>query len=311
MFYLPGSMQPGTGQKSINIGIALAILATLIWSGNFVVARAVHKQIPPISLGFYRWLTASILIFPLAFKKFQQEKKLIRQNLGYFFWTALWGMALFNSFIYIAGHYSSAINLALIGTTASPIFSFLLAAIFLKENISWLRITGLCICIAGILVLISSGSMEKLFSFHFSRGDWYVLAGAFCFAVYNILVKKKPVSIDPLNFLLVTFVLGTLLLFPAWIWERHHSASVVWTANLLWVILYLGAGTSVISYYCWNMSISRLGAARTALFGNLIPIFSSIEAVWILGEELTLVLIVSLALVITGLIIANIQKKRN
>jgi drug/metabolite transporter (DMT)-like permease len=304
-------MQPGTSQRAIYIGIGLAILATLVWSGNFIVARGVYKQIPPFSLSFYRWLTAVIVVAPFAYKQFKAEKGIIRKHLKYLIWVAFWGMALFNSFIYIAGHYSSAINLALIGTTSSPVFSILLAAIFLKERITGLRILGLSICILGILVLLSAGHLETLLSFHFSKGDWYVLAGAFCFAVYNISVRRKPVSISPLNFLFVSFGLGSLLLLPAWIWEIQRTLPVAWNANLVWVILYLGVGTSVVAYYCWNLSIARLGAARTALFGNLIPIFSSIEANWILGETITGVHIISLALVITGLIIANIQTIRN
>src|ERR1700730_8778211 len=136
MLYLPGEMPSEKIRSSIYAGIGLAVLATLIWSGNFIVARGVYKQIPPFSLAFFRWLCASIIIIPFAYKKFKEERKLFIQNLGYFFWTALWGMTLFNSFIYIAGHYSTAINLALIGTTSSPIFAILLAAIFLKEKIT-------------------------------------------------------------------------------------------------------------------------------------------------------------------------------
>jgi drug/metabolite transporter (DMT)-like permease len=234
---------------------------------------------------------------------------IVKKHLGYFFWVALWGVALFNSFIYIAGHYSSAINLALIGTTSSPLFVILLAALFLRERITGLQLLGVCICISGIMVLLSSASLEKLVSFRFSKGDWYVLAGAFCFAVYNILVKRKPLAIDPLNFLFVSFGLGTLLLLPAWIWEVGKAAPVIWNFKLAGVILYLGIGTSVIAYYCWNLSISRLGATRTALFGNLIPIFSSMEANWILEEAITWVHVLSLILVITGLIIANRQGK--
>src|SRR5580658_1653117 len=113
-------MQSGESQKPIYTAVGLAVLAALIWSGNFIVARGVYKQIPPISLAFFRWLTASIVITPFAYKKFREEKGLIKRNLKYFFWVALWGMALFNCFIYVAGHYSSAISLALIGTTSSP-----------------------------------------------------------------------------------------------------------------------------------------------------------------------------------------------
>ena len=75
--------------------------------------------------------------------------------------------------------------------------------------------------------------------------------------------------------------------------------------KLLLIILYLGLGTSVISYLCWNIAIGKLGAGRTALFGNLIPVFSSMEAALILNEKFTKVHIVSMLLTFSGIIIAN------
>src|SRR4028119_1793961 len=131
-------------------GIAFAILATIIWSGNFIVARGVIHQIPPFSLAFFRWMTAAVIMLPLALKKFNTEKKIVLQHSRYLFWVALTGIALFNTLVYIAGHYSPAINLALIGTTSSPAFAIIFAAVFLRERIKPLQIVGLIICICGI-----------------------------------------------------------------------------------------------------------------------------------------------------------------
>ena len=71
----------------------------------------------------------------------------------------------------------------------------------------------------------------------------------------------------------------------------------------------MGVGASLIAYLCWNAAIRHIGAGRTALFGNLIPVFSMIEAVLILGEKLTLNQAISSILIITGLIVANGLKK--
>ena len=129
--------------KNIYTGISLAALAALIWSGNFIVARGVYKEIPPISLAFYRWLFASIILFPFAYKQFKNDWKIIKQSWHYLFWVSLTGIALFNTFVYVGGHYTSAINLALIGTTSSPIMANILARIFLKEKIGWFKIIGI------------------------------------------------------------------------------------------------------------------------------------------------------------------------
>jgi hypothetical protein len=82
-----------------------------------------------------------------------------------------------------------------------------------------------------------------------------------------------------------------------------------WSWSLFSVILYLGAGTSVIAFLCWNIALQKLGAGRTVLFGNLIPIFSTLEAVWLLGEEITNIHIISGVLVIAGLVLANARVK--
>lgn len=295
-------------KRALYIGISLAVLATIIWSGNFIVARGVIKQIPPISLAFYRWVTATLIMLPLAWKRFQQEKTINFKHCSYFLWTGLTGVTLFNTLVYIAGHHSPAINLALIGTTSSSVFAIILAAIFLREPIKPLRIAGLLLCITGIVILLSRGSWEQLKAFRFSAGDGWVLLGALSFAIYNILVRRKPAGIHPLNFLFTIFASGTLILLPFYLLELTYAEPVTWSFNLVLIILYLSAGASVIAFLCWNVAIARLGAARTALFGNLIPVFSILEAVLILGEELTMVHVLSGILVIAGVVIANLKK---
>lgn len=296
-------------QKNIYIGIWLAILATIIWSGNFIVAKAVHKEIPPISLNFYRWLVAALIIFPLVYKRFRAEWSIVRKSWNYLFWISLTGISLFNTFVYIGAHYTSAINLALIGTTSSPIMSIIFARIFLKEKIGWMKLAGLILCVTGVLFLLSKGDFHNLLHLKFSEGDLWVLLAAFCFAIYNTMVKKKPAAISPINFLFVIFSFGTLMVFPFFVWETNHSPAVEWKGSLVLSILYLGLGASVICFLIWNAAIDKLGAGRTALFGNLIPIFSSIEAALLLHEDFTWIHVVSMIIVFTGIILANSQLK--
>lgn len=292
-------------------GFLLAIIATLLWSGNFIIARKVSNAISPISLAFFRWTCASLVLLPFAYKQVIAEWSPLKANWRILTWIALTGIALFNTFVYVAGHNTTAINMALIGTTSSPIFATAMAVIFLKERLGFYRIIGMIICILGIVLLISKGSWEVLFSFKFSSGDTWILAGAFAFAVYNILVRKKPVNISALSFLLIIFVLGSLMLFPFFIIEQLTVKNPTdWSPTLLGSILYLGIGTSVLAFWCWNLAISKLGAGRTVLFGNLIPIFSTLEAILILGETVTPMHFYSGILVISGLVIANITFKK-
>ncbi len=244
---------------------------------------------------------------PFAIRAFISQKELILANKNYIFWTALTGVTIFNTFIYLGGHYTSAINLALIGTTAAPVFVMIFGAWFLKEKAGSYRITGMVICITGIIYLLSKGSLQQLAKFRFGKGDLLVFISAFAFAIYNTLVKKKPANISPIVFLFTIFTLGTLCLLPFFLWEATHTPAVVWNGNRLLIILYLGIGNSIIGFFCWNAAIKKLGSSATALFANLIPVFSTIEAVLFLDESFTQIHLISGLLVIAGLIIANIS----
>ena len=104
-------------------------------------------------------------------------------------------------------------------------------------------------------------------------------------------------------------MIGTILLVPFYFYEYQQQGGISINWSNFSVILYLGLGASVICFLLWNVSISRLGAGRTALFGNLIPVFSSVEAVILLNEKITNIHIISFILVVIGLIIANLQQK--
>jgi drug/metabolite transporter (DMT)-like permease len=297
-------------KRNIYTGISLAVLAAFIWSGNFIIARGVIKNIPPITLAFYRWLLASVIILPFAIRQFKTEWPSVKRAWKYLFWASLTGVTLFNTFVYIGAHYTSAINLALIGTTSSPIMATIMASIFLKEKIGWMKLAGLALCIIGVLFLLAKGNFQHLLTLKFSTGDLWMLAAAFCFAVYNTLVKKKPTAISSMNFLFLVFSLGTILLLPFYLWEVNRGAPVIWNTNLFLAILYLGLGASVICFWIWNIAIYKLGAARTILFGNLIPIFSSLGAVIFLNEQFTWIHIVSMIFVFTGILLANFHLSR-
>ncbi len=303
-------MTEKSSQNKILTGILLAVLATIIWSGNFIIARGVINNIPPVTLAFYRWLLATIILLPFVWNTFNNDVGVLKRKFPYFLLAAVSGVSLFNTFVYIAGHYSDAINMALIGTTSSPIISVILARIFLKEKIPFTRVIGMVICIAGILLLLSRGHLETLLSLSFSKGDWWMLAAAFSFAVYNVSAKKKPGEMSSKNFLFIIFLVGTLVLFPFYLWELNTKGGFGINVSNFSAILYLGLGASVICFLLWNKSIAILGAGRASLFGNLIPVFSTIEAVIILNEKINWVHIASFVLVISGLLIANIQKRK-
>ncbi|MEJ7912249.1 MAG: DMT family transporter [Chitinophagaceae bacterium] len=292
-------------------GILLAFLASLLWSGNYIIARGLSRDISPVSLAFLRWCTATLILLPIAYKTVRRDWTLLKANWKLLSLTAILGVTLFNTFIYVAGKYSSAINLAIIGTTFSPMFVLIVAHFVLKERATKYQVLGMLVCFAGVVVLITDGSPKALADFQFTPGDFWILLAALAFALYTLLVRKKPPAIASLSYLFALFSLGTVGLFPLFIADSWQGLTFIPTPSLLLVFLYLGAGASVGAFLSWNIAIQKMGAGRTALFAILIPVFSSIEAALLLGEKTTSALYISLAFIIAGLLLANFgQLKR-
>ena len=296
--------------KQYQIGALLAITASFIWSGNFIVSRYAINLAGPASLAFMRWIIATIFMLPFAYKNLKNEWPLFKANKAYFFWMGLIGFSVYNTLIYTAGHFTTAINMALIGSVIHPIVATVLAAIFVNEKLHWKNIAGIVLGLFGIVFLITKGQMTSITNFRFSTGDLWMVAAGICFGTYNVFVRKKPVGISSNSFLFVLFAIGAILLLPFSIYESIYVQPVVYNLHFLYVVLYLGIGNSTISYFFWNNAIHKLGASKTALFGTLIPLLSSIEAVWLLNEKFTNFQLISGLIIISGIVINTWPSKK-
>ena len=297
-------------KRNNQIGAILAIAACVIWSGNFVISRYAVDLAGPISLAFFRWSIATLVILPFGYKNLKKEFPIFLNNKTYFFWMGLVGFAIYNTLIYTAGHYTTAINMALIGSVIHPIVATVLAAIFVNEKLHWKNITGIVIGFIGIIFLITKGEILSITHFRFSTGDLWMVAAGICFGTYNVFVRKKPVGISNNSFLLVLFAIGAIILFPFSIYESYYIQPVVYNIHFLYIILYLGIGNSTIAYFLWNSAIHKLGASKTALFGTLIPLLSSIEAVWLINEQFNNFQIISGLIIISGIVINTWPTKK-
>ena len=215
-------------KRNNQIGAIFAIIACVIWSGNFVISRYAIHLAGPISLAFFRWSIATLIMFPLSYVNFKKELPIILNNKVYFFWMGLVGFAIYNTLIYTAGHFTTAINMALIGSVIHPIVATVLAAIFVNEKLHWKNIAGIVLGLIGIVFLITKGQMTSITNFRFSTGDLWMVAAGICFGTYNVFVRKKPVGISSNSFLFVLFAIGAILLLPFSIYESIYIQPVVY-----------------------------------------------------------------------------------
>lgn len=291
-------------------GYLFAILATAIWSGNFVIARGLSDDISPISLAFWRWVVASVVFFPLAIKPLLKQRKEIKKHLPYLAITGLLGVTIFNTMLYYAGKTTTAINLSLLSITF-PIFIILIARVVFKDLIGWKKTIGIAMVAFGVVFMITKGDLSTLLDLTFQVGDIWMIGGAFVFAVYSILLRKKPAELNIWSFQLSTFLLGLLFLLPLYIWDYYTSPDAVYTTTTYLSIGYVGVFASLAAFVLWNKSILNIGPSEAGMVYYTLPIFSGALAYFILDEPIGWLHILSAGLIFSGILIANAKKKKS
>ena len=289
-------------------GYLCAMAAIIFWSYNFIIARELNDTVAPVSLAFGRWLVAVLVLFPFAIKSLLSEWILVKENLAYLSITAFTGVTLFNTLLYLGGQTTGALNLALISIT-SPIFIVIFARIFYGELLTFYKVAGIFLVATGVIALITRGQLSSLLNLTFSIGDMWMLMGAIIFAIYSILILKKPPQLGILAFQLSTFILGLIFLLPFLAWEYAVVGPSAYEANAIYSILYLGVFASLFSFVLWNQSILLIGVSKTGMVYYTLPIFSGVMAWYFLGEDIGLLHLGSGVLIVSGIFMANHQKK--
>ena len=294
--------------KSLLIGYLFALGATAIWSGNFIIARDLNESINPISLAFYRWTMAVIVLFPFAIKNLITEWNILRKNILYLSIVSFLGVTIFNTLIYYAGHTTTAINLSLISITF-PVIIVILSRIFYKEEITVNKAIGILLVLVGVLLLITKGELSKLLNLSFAIGDIWMLLAAIIFALYSILLRKKPINLSVSAFQLSTFILGLVFMIPFFIWETLSLPPIQFESKTVFSILYVGIFASLTAYMLWNKAIIKIGATNAGIVYYTLPLFSGFLAYLFLGETIGINHLYSLFLILSGIIIATLKKK--
>jgi drug/metabolite transporter (DMT)-like permease len=281
----------------------LTAVAPLCWGGNIVLGRGMADIIPPVSFAFWRWTIAFVILLPLTWRTARQDWSRVVKSWKIMCVLSILGVSFFNTMLYTAVHTTTAINGAMI-QTAMPAVIILATLVMFKEKVSALQIMGVAICIFGAFIVILRGRWDTLLGMSFASGDILMLGAVILYALYSALLRRRP-AVHPLSFLLYTFGLGILFLLPLYIWELAGNATMNLNHRVILSILYVAVFPSIVAYFCWNRGVEVLGANRTGLFINLIPVFASVLAILFLGESLQAFHFFGMSLIFGGMILFN------
>jgi drug/metabolite transporter (DMT)-like permease len=281
----------------------LTAVAPLCWGGNIGLARGMADIIPPVSFAFWRWTIAFVILLPFTWRTARQDWSRVVKSWKIMSVLSILGISFFNTLLYTAVHTTTAINGAMI-QTVMPAVIILATLVMFKEKVTRLQLLGVAICIFGAFIVILRGRWDTLLEMSFAPGDILMMGAVILYALYSALLRQRP-AIHPLSFLIYTFGLGVVFLLPLYVWELAGSATMILTPHVIMSILYVALFPSIVAYFCWNRGVEVLGANRTGLWINLIPVFASILAILFLGETLQTFHIIGMALIFGGMILFN------
>lgn len=288
-------------------GYFCALMATALWSVNFIIARGLSDEIPAVSIAFYRWSVATLVFIPFSFNAVRKDFSILRKHFLYISVTSILGISMFNSFIYIAGHSTTAINMSMIAITA-PVFIVIFSRIFLKEKISLRKVLGIGIVFSGALLLNSKGRPSMIIGMKPALGDLWMVLAAIVFAAYSILVKLRPSELRLIPFQQSIVTMGTLFLLPFFLLERVNAEPQLFSGRIVIAVLYAGIFASLVAFLLWNKAISVVGPVRTGMIYYLLPLFSSVLASLFLGEEIRLYHFFCIIVIVSGILLTTFEK---
>ena len=283
----------------------MLVLATLFWAGNFIVGKAAFvEDIPPMSLVFFRWLLVWLILLPFTYKEIIKYKEIIFKNLPLLFFLALTSVGLFNSFTYLALVHTQVINASLFNT-AIPAMIILLCFIFKIEKTNRFQIMGLILSVLGILSIITKLDFNILLTLNFNKGDIIMIGGVVTWGLYSSFLKKKKFTLPLLTLVHILCTFGLLFILPQFLFEISQGKIIKFDINLSYILIYLALFPSIGSYYCWAGAVSIIGANRAGIFLSLIPLFSTILAMFFFNENFYFFHFIGSVLIVLGLILSN------
>lgn len=280
------------------------MLPPLFWSGNFVVGKAIHADIPPFSLAFLRWVIAFVVILPFAWRFMMRDKSLYWQYYGRVFATAVAGVACFNTLIYKGLHDTSTTN-GLLLNSCIPILIILFGRLFYGQKLVKIQIIGLIISLFGVLSIILQGDFARLWALTINSGDLWVFLAMVCWAFYTIWTKSLPTNVNKIGLTAVQMLIAIVMLFPLFVWEYVSGQTMIFHAKSLMGLAYVGIFPSVVAYLLYAYAVEKVGAVKAGLFIHLIPVFGVILSVSLLGEKFQLYHAVGIGLIAIGLILCQ------
>ena len=295
---------PKSARLSVRPGVAylLAAVSMIIYSSPPVVTRAVNTDVPALALSLSRWAIAAVILLPFVWRQLPGEWPRLRAN-----WFALMllvlPMIIGSTMSVLAVYYTTATNAVLVNAS-QPAITAMLAWLIVGTALLGRQKLGIACAFLGIVIMIVRADPAVLMTLELNVGDFIMLLAVIGWSLYAVLLGRSTDAPHGAMLMFVIAVVGCVVLAPAALIERSVTGPFDFGANVVAAMLYLAVFPTLLATVAWNTAIRAIGANKTAIFVNLIPVSGAALAVVFLGERLFAYHVIGAIFVITGIYLA-------
>lgn len=276
-----------------------------IWGGTFIAGKIVAQNLSPFMAAFCRFALASIFLWLLIYSQNNRLERLSYRQTILVTFLGLSGVLAYNVFFFLGLRDIAASRAGLI-IALNPVAIALGSSVFWREKLSLFKIIGIAISLIGAVLVISKGNFSNLITDGIGKGELSILGCVVSWVIYSLLGKLAMERLSALTTTSYAIWIGTLCLFPLAIWEqKNYLLNISFLTGLN--LIYLGVFGTVIAFNWYYEGIKILGAAKAAIFINLVPVFAIVFGFVFLQESFTPILFIGGGLVILGVSLVNQQ----
>lgn len=292
--------------------VAMLTLAPLFWAGNAIVGRLVHDLISPFTLNLLRWSMAFVLLLPLA-GYVLRKRSVIWQCWRQYAVLGVLGIGSYNALLYLALKTSSPMNVTLV-SSSMPVWMLAIGRIWFGTPISGRQAVGAVLSIVGVAVVLSRGDPQLLLGLHLVAGDWFMLLATMVWSMYSWLLARSAQTLpgqESIRSNWAAFLMAQLVFGLGWsavlaggeALTGHVMLKPSWTlaASMLFIVVC----PAILAYRFWGEGVRRAGPATAGFFANLIPLFTALLSIPILGQMPQLYHVLAFALIVGGIVVSS------
>ena len=278
-------------------------LIVLLWGSAFPLVKIALSEVPPVTLGFLRFLVATpILVLHAYVSDSTGFRALFRNHAPALIVMGLTGVMGYHVFQNIGIQHTSATNSSLL-ISSNPIILAVLSILFLREKVKATQAAGIVIGFSGVMAIILTEGQGLPIGTSGLVGDLLSLGGGASWAVYSIVGKRLSTRVSPTGLTAASTIIGTACLIPPTLLLEAPHLPTTWGVWL--AIVALSLGPTCLAYVLWNQVLSEEEASRVGVSLFLIPVVTTALSVALLSEPLTLFMLAGMGLVLSGVFITE------